>query len=70
MRSRAEWHGDSLALQVREFEELTVLVDHDTVARAEGVVRDDRHELRLTAALLLRRGAIHEQWIIAHHADL
>jgi hypothetical protein len=69
VRRRAERHRDELAFEVRELVVRRVLVHHHAVAAAEGVVGDDGDELRLVLVRLPGR-AVHQQRVIAHHADV
>jgi len=69
VRGGAERHRYILAFEIAEFVERRVLVDDDAVAAADGVIGDDRDELRFVLGGL-PGGAIHHQRVVAHHADL
>lgn len=66
----AERHRHLLALQVGQFVVGRILVDHHAVARAVQVVGDQRDQLALGLGAGLEGCAVHQQRIVAHHADL
>ena len=70
MGGRTERHRDLLAFEIGELVIRRVFVYHQTIARTVGVIGDDCDQFALGFRTRLEGCAIHQQRVVAHHADL
>ena len=66
----AEGNADELALEIGELVIGRILVDDDAVAGAGEAVGGDRDQPALAFRIVLEGEAVHDQRIVAHHAEL
>ena len=70
VRGGAERYADELAFEIGEFVVGRILVDDDAVAGAGQAVGGDADQAALAFGIALEGEAVHDQRIVAHHADL
>ncbi|MGY3364981.1 hypothetical protein ACVWZL_002106 [Bradyrhizobium sp. GM2.4] len=67
---RAERHAHELALEIGEIVVGRILVNDDAVAGARQAVGGDADQPALALGIAVKSEAVHDQRIVAHHADL
>ena len=70
MSGGAERHAHHLALEIGELEVGRVLVDHEPIARSVLIIGGNCDQPALAFRIGLEREAVHNQRIVAHHAEL